>query len=85
MKKALEDAKMPLDEVEDIVMVGGSSRIPKLTTILQDHFGGNVNVNKDLNPDEVVARGATILAGILSGRRTENIILNDVTPLSLGL
>ena len=85
MQKAMLDAKMPLDEISDVVMVGGSSRIPKLVTILKEYFGEDIQINRDLNPDEVVARGATNLAGILSGRTNQNVILNDVTPLSLGM
>ena len=85
VKKAMLDADIPLDEINDIVMVGGSSRIPKLKDILKEYFGDAVKINNDLNPDEVVALGATILAGVLSGQRQANIILNDVTPLSIGM
>ena len=66
-------------------MVGGSSRIPMLTTMLKNYFGENIVINNSVDPDTVVAHGATIMAGILSGSTDLGIVLNDVTPMTLGL
>lgn len=84
--QVLKDAKVGKDEVDDIVLVGGSTRIPKIQQLLQEFF------NKDpctgINPDEAVAYGATIQAAVLAGidsKATSDILLLDVTPLSLGI
>ena len=58
----MADADMPMDEINDVVMVGGSSRMPKLKQILFDEFGEEIKINDSFNPDEVVALGATFLA-----------------------
>ena len=58
----MKDADMAMDEINDVVMVGGSSRMPKLKQILLDEFGEEININDTHNPDEVVALGATFLA-----------------------
>jgi L1 cell adhesion molecule like protein len=89
VEKVLRDAKMDKASVYEIVMVGGSTRIPKVVTLLQDFFNGK-EVCKSINPDEAVAYGAAVQACILSadgsgGSTLEDILLLDVTPLSLGL
>jgi len=62
VKSALKEADLPLDEINDIVMVGGSSRMPKLKVILIEYFGDAISINDKKNPDEIVALGATYLA-----------------------
>jgi len=88
VEKVLRDAKMSKSQVNEIVLVGGSTRIPKVQQLLQDFFNGK-ELNKSINPDEAVAYGATVQAAILSGSdkggRLEDLLLIDVTPLSLGL
>jgi L1 cell adhesion molecule like protein len=86
-EKALGDAKLDKSQIDQIVLVGGSTRIPKLQQMIQDMFHGKT-LNKSLNPDEVVAVGAGIYAAVLSGNKSkklEDIVLLDVTPLSLGI
>ncbi len=82
VKKALEDAKLSPQEIDDIVLVGGSTRIPLVQQKIKEFFGKEPH--KGVNPDEVVAVGAAIQAGVLSGEVKE-ILLVDVTPLSLGV
>ena len=87
VKKVLEDADLKKDEVDELVLVGGSTRIPKVRSILQDFFNGK-KPNAGINPDEAVAYGAAVQGGILSGEggeSTKDILLLDVTPLSLGI
>ena len=108
VEKVLRDAKMDKKQVDDIVLVGGSTRIPKVQQLLQDFFNGK-ELNKTINPDEAVAYGAAVQAGKLNdiknnmnlnnefsflfvailsgdgGSKTEDLLLLDVTPLSLGL
>lgn len=87
VKKALADAKMSKDKINDVVLIGGSTRIPKVQKILQDLFNGK-ELNKSINPDEAVAYGASVQAAIILGVETDNVqdlLLIDVTPLSLGL
>uniref|UniRef100_A0A914E2N9 Heat shock protein 70 n=1 Tax=Acrobeloides nanus TaxID=290746 RepID=A0A914E2N9_9BILA len=87
VEKALRDAKMDKCQIHDIVLVGGSTRIPKVQKLLSDFFSGK-ELNKNINPDEAVAYGAAILAAILSGDQSEALIdlmLMDVAPLSLGI
>lgn len=67
INRAMTDSRINLDEINDIVMVGGSSRIPRLKDILKDYFGDMISINDSINPDEVVAAGATVYAGVLSG------------------
>ena len=67
INRAMTDSRTSIDEINDVVMVGGSSRIPKLKDILIDYFGEKISINDTMNPDEVVAAGATVLAGVLSG------------------
>ena len=85
----LRDAKMDKTQINEIVMVGGSSRIPKIRQLLMDYFNGK-KLNDSVNPDEAVAYGAAVQAHILTGGGktgdvTDNMILLDVAPLSLGL
>nr|CAM97394.1 heat shock protein 70 [Echinostoma caproni] len=87
VEKALRDAKMDKHQIHDIVLVGGSTRIPKVQKLLQDFFNGK-ELNKSINPDEAVAYGAAVQAAILSGDKHEavqDLLLLDVAPLSLGL
>jgi molecular chaperone DnaK len=83
VNKALADAGMKPSEIDEIVMVGGSTRMPKVQDICRDIFGVK-ELNKSVNPDEVVAIGAAIQAAVLSGD-VSDIVLLDVTPLSLGV
>ena len=80
---ALSDAGLSKNEIDEIVMVGGSTRIPKVQQLVSDYFNGK-KLNKSVNPDEVVALGAAIQGGVLKGE-VEDVLLLDVTPLSLGI
>ena len=85
--KALRDAKMDKSQIHEIVLVGGSTRIPKVQKLLSDFFSGK-ELNKSINPDEAVAYGAAVQAAILSGDKSEavqDLLLLDVAPLSLGI
>lgn len=87
VQKVLEDSKVSKSQVDDIVLVGGSSRIPKIQQLLSEFFNGK-ELCKSVNPDECVAYGATVQAAILAGiqsSQTKDILLLDVTPLSLGI
>ncbi|KAL1806728.1 hypothetical protein ACET3Z_029796 [Daucus carota] len=87
VKKCLEDARMDKSKVHDIVLVGGSTRIPKVQQLLQQFFDRE-ELCKNINPDEAVAYGAAVEAAILSGEDNQiikNLMLLDVTPLSLGI
>lgn len=87
VKKALDDANLQKSEINEIVLVGGSTRIPKVQQLLKDFFDGK-EPNKGVNPDEAVAYGAAVQGGILSGEggdETKDILLLDVAPLSLGI
>ncbi|KAL1826240.1 hypothetical protein ACET3Z_004652 [Daucus carota] len=87
VKKCLEDARMDKSRVHDIVLVGGSSRIPKLQELLRHFFNGK-ELCKSINPDEAIAYGAAVQAAILSGEgdnKIKDLVLVDVTPLSLGI
>jgi len=87
VKAVLKDAKCQPEEVADVVLVGGSTRIPKVQTLLSEYFGGK-ELCKSINPDEAVACGAAVQGAILSGARnaqTASLVLVDVTPLSLGI
>jgi molecular chaperone DnaK len=84
-KQALKDAALELEQIDEVVLVGGSTRIPKVRRLVKDLFGREPHT--DLNPDEVVALGAAVQAHILGGGSeiTEDMLLLDVTPLSLGI
>ncbi len=82
LEQALKDAAIDAKKIDEVVLVGGSTRIPKVQEIVKNFFGKEPN--KSVNPDEVVAIGAAVQAGVLSGEKTD-ILLLDVTPLSLGI
>jgi len=85
--KVLKDADMSKDQIHDVVLVGGSTRIPKVQQLLKDFFGGK-EPNKGINPDEAVAYGAAVQGGILQGvtnEETKDVLLLDVAPLSMGI
>src|SRR6202047_1239529 len=82
-KQALSDAGVTPDKIDEVVLVGGSTRIPRVLQIVKDLFGGK-EPHKGVNPDEVVAVGAAIQGGVLGGE-VKDILLLDVTPLSLGV
>jgi L1 cell adhesion molecule like protein len=86
LDQLLRDAKMSKEQIHEIVMVGGSSRIPRIRQLVSEYFNGK-KLNDSVNPDEAVAYGAAVQAHILTGgsKRTEEVILLDVAPLSLGL
>ena len=87
VEKALNDAKLSKSQIHDVVLVGGSTRIPKVQKLLQDFFNGK-ELNKSINPDEAVAYGAAVQAAILTGDTSSNIqdvLLVDVAPLSMGI
>jgi len=87
VEKAIRDAKLDKGSINDIVLVGGSTRIPKIQKMLQDFFNGK-ELNKSINPDEAVAYGAAVQAAILSGDQSETVkdlLLLDVAPLSMGI
>jgi molecular chaperone DnaK len=83
VKQALKDAKLDPSKIDEVVLVGGSTRIPKVQQVVKELFGGK-EPHKGVNPDEVVAVGAAIQGGVLSGE-VQDILLLDVTPLSLGI
>jgi heat shock protein 1/8 len=87
VEKALNDAKMDKGKIDEVVLVGGSTRIPKVQKMLQDFFSGKA-LNFSINPDEAVAYGAAVQAAILTGdtsSQIQDVLLVDVTPLSLGI
>ena len=87
VEKALRDAKMDKTMIHDVVLVGGSTRIPRVQKILQEFMGGR-ELNKSINPDEAVAYGAAVQAAVLSGvddSTVKDVLLVDVAPLSLGI
>ena len=85
--RVLTDAKVSKAQVDEIVLVGGSTRIPKIQKMLSDYFNGK-ELNKSINPDEAVAYGAAVQAAVLGGNgdeKTDALLLLDVTPLSIGI
>merc|ERR1711959_23894 len=87
VKKVLEDSGLKKTQIDEVVMVGGSTRIPKVQQLIKDFFNGK-EPNKGINPDEAVAYGAAVQGGILSGEggeETKDLLLLDVAPLSLGI
>ena len=81
-EQALEDANLSPDDIDDVILVGGSTRIPKVQEVVKNVFGKEAH--KGVNPDEVVAVGAAIQGGVLAGE-VEDVVLVDVTPLTLGI
>merc|ERR1719361_2698132 len=85
VQKVLEDADMQKKDIDEIVLVGGSTRIPKVQQLVKDYFDGK-EPSKGINPDEAVAYGAAVQGGVLSGEdQTSGIVLLDVCPLTLGI
>merc|ERR1719210_2914877 len=86
VKKVLEDADMKVGDVDEIILVGGSTRIPKIQQLVKEFFNGK-EPSKGVNPDEAVAYGAAVQACILSGADCgeSNLVLIDVNPLSMGI
>ena len=88
VERVLKDAKVDKKDIDEIVLVGGSTRIPKIQSLLQDLFGGK-ELNKSINPDEAVAYGAAVQAAVLTNQagneKTQDLLLLDVVPLSLGV
>lgn len=87
VEQVLKDAKMSKGDISDIVLVGGSTRVPKIQSLLSEFFNGK-ELNKSINPDECVAYGAAVQAAILTGEdntKLNDLLLLDVAPLSLGL
>ncbi|DBB16813.1 hypothetical protein WJX82_007315 [Trebouxia sp. C0006] len=87
VKRAMEDANMKKEQIQEIVLVGGSTRIPKVQQLISDYFGGKTP-NKGVNPDEAVAYGAAVQGAILSGdsdEKTNEVLLLDVAALSMGI
>jgi len=85
VKKVMEDADMKKDEIDEIVLVGGSTRIPKVQQLVKEYFNGK-EPSRGINPDEAVAYGAAVQAGVLSGEEdTGDLVLLDVNPLTMGI
>jgi len=87
IERLLKDAKMGKSDIDEIVLVGGTTRIPKIQELLSNYFNGK-QLNKSLNPDEAIAYGAAVQASILTGqgnKKTNELLLLDVAPLSLGI
>ena len=85
VEQVLKDAKVKKNEIDDIVLVGGSTRIPKVQSLLEEYFGGK-KASKGINPDEAVAYGAAVQGGVLSGEEgAKEVVLMDVNPLTLGI
>jgi endoplasmic reticulum chaperone BiP len=87
VQKVLDDADLEKKDIDEVVLVGGSTRIPKVQQLLKDYFGGK-EPSRGVNPDEAVAYGAAVQGGILSGESsstTQDLLLLDVTPLSQGI
>jgi heat shock protein 5 len=84
VKNVMDDSGLKKTEVDEVVLVGGSTRIPKVQQLMKDFFNGK-EPNRGINPDEAVAYGAAVQAGILSGEGGSDLLLLDVTPLTLGI
>jgi heat shock protein 5 len=84
VQKVLEDGELKKNEIDEIVLVGGSTRIPKVQALVKEFFNGK-EPSKGINPDEAVAYGAAVQAGVLSGEESADIVLLDVCPLTLGI
>ncbi|KAF9117447.1 ATPase with role in protein import into the ER, partial [Linnemannia schmuckeri] len=85
VEQVLKDAGLSKEDIHDIVLVGGSTRIPKVISLIEEYFGGKT-ASKGINPDEAVAYGAAVQASILSGEpSTAGLVFLDVNPLTLGI
>merc|ERR1719469_1103379 len=84
VETVMDDSGLKRSEIDEIVLVGGSTRIPKVQQLIKDFFNGK-EPNRGINPDEAVAYGAAVQAGILSGEGGQDLLLLDVTPLTLGI
>lgn len=87
VEKVFKDSGMSKNQIHEVVLVGGSTRIPKVVSLIKEFFNGK-EPNKSINPDEAVAYGAAVQAAILTGSNAESVrdvLLIDVTPLSMGL
>jgi heat shock protein 5 len=85
VKRVIDDAKLKKNEIDEIVLVGGSTRIPKIQSLLKEFFNGK-EPNRGINPDEAVAYGAAVQGGVLSGESsTDHVVLLDIIPLTLGI
>lgn len=84
VQKVMEDGEMKKNEIDEIVLVGGSTRIPKVQQLVKEFFNGK-EPSKGINPDEAVAYGAAVQAGVLSGEDNVDVVLLDVCPLTLGI
>merc|ERR1712107_153797 len=84
VKQVMEDSGLKKTQIDEIVLVGGSTRIPNVQQLIKDFFNGK-EPNRGINPDEAVAYGAAVQAGILSGEGGQDLLLLDVTPLTLGI
>ena len=87
VEQVLLDSKISKSQIHEVVLVGGTTRIPKMQQMLSDYFGGKQLCNS-INPDEAVAYGATVQASLLAGKEStklKDLLLLDVSPLSLGL
>jgi len=84
VQKVLDDGEMKKNEIDEIVLVGGSTRIPKIQQLVKEFFNGK-EPSKGINPDEAVAYGAAVQAGVLSGEDNVDVVLLDVCPLTLGI
>ena len=82
MEKALKDAGVSKADIDEVILVGGSTRLPKIQEVVEEFFGKKPN--RSVNPDEVVAVGAAVQGGVLSGDISD-VLLLDVTPLNLGI
>merc|ERR1712054_247852 len=84
VKNVMDDSGLKKTQVDEVVLVGGSTRIPKVQALMKDFFNGK-EPNRGINPDEAVAYGAAVQAGSLSGEGGSDLLLLDVTPLTLGV
>lgn len=84
VEKVLEDADMKKEDVHEIVLVGGSTRIPKVQQLIKEFFNGK-EPSRGINPDEAVAYGAAVQGGVISGEENTEIVFLDVNPLTMGI